>query len=112
MHLTGVRGKYLLHAAQIQLGLEQAPSTNAGKLRLVDALMGLIKSNKLGQVMPSARLQDMDTDQGVLLAKQISADPLPFGPWEWQGRCYSRIQSLSSAHKAASVSNDMQKTCV
>ena len=46
MHLIGPMGKRLLHAAQMQPGLEQAPTTNAGKLKLVDTLVTLIDSNQ------------------------------------------------------------------
>ncbi len=101
MHLTGPMGKHLLHAAQMQPGLEQPPSTSAGKLQLLNALLALINSNKLsGAAMPvasadpAARVQRsqstaqpeyLDTDQQVLFATRISADPLPYGPGDWQG---------------------------
>jgi len=96
MHLTGPMGKHLLHAAQMQPGLEQPPNTNAGKLQLVDALVALIDSNKLSQVMLSAKPECMDTDQQVLFAQKISADPLPIGPGDWQGDVAAAYQAPKS----------------
>ena len=80
MHLIGPMGKHLLHAAQMQPGLEQPPTTNAGKLKLLDTLMALINSN-------------MDTEQQMRFAQQISADPLPASAGEWQG-------DVTAAYKA------------
>ena len=85
MHLIGPRGKYLLHEAQMQPGMAQPPSDNAGKLRLLDALMALIGSNKFGPVMPSAKPEDTDTDQQTLFAQQTSADPLYVSAGQWRG---------------------------
>lgn len=65
MHLTGPRGKYLLHEAQMQPGLEQPPTTNAGKLQLLDALMALINSNRFDQMMPTAKPEEWQGDDAT-----------------------------------------------
>ena len=85
MHLIGPMGKRLLHAAQMQPGLEQAPTTNAGKLKLVDTLMALINSNQLCQLKLSSDPEGMDTDQQKQFAQQIRADPLYDSAGQWQG---------------------------
>lgn len=67
MHLTGPRGKYLLHEAQMQPGLEQPPKTNAGKLQLVDALMALsLNSNKFDQMIPTAKPEERQDDDATV----------------------------------------------
>ena len=79
MHLTGPMGKHLLHAAQMQPGLEQPPTSNSGKLKLLDALLALIDSNKLSiAAMPqaaSAKPEHKDTgnQQGGVAAPNPTA---------------------------------------
>ena len=85
MHLIGPMGKRLLHAAQMQPGLEQPPTTNAGKLKLLDTLMALINSNQLCQLKLSSDPEGMDTDQQTRFAQQINADPLYVSARQWQG---------------------------
>ena len=97
MHLIGPMGKRLLHATQMQPGLEQPPTTNAGKLKLLDTLMDLINSNQLGQLKLPAKPEGMDTDQQVLLTIAITADPLPLSWTNRQGDAAAAYKLIAPA---------------